>query len=102
MRRKGQTEEREAVDHALAVPKDYGTALVQDEILHLMLMPQSRKGRVRVPTGIKEPLSELQGALWVWLGQDGGLGAKEWGEGRSSKLFTTDVFSRSKVENMVL
>lgn len=46
MRSKGQTEVREAVDQALAVPSDYGTALVQDEILQLMLMLQSRKGGV--------------------------------------------------------
>lgn len=31
MRSKGQTEVKEAVDHALAVPSDYGKILVQDE-----------------------------------------------------------------------
>lgn len=46
MRSKRQTGVREAVDHALGIPSDYGTALVQDEILQLMLMPQSWKGRV--------------------------------------------------------
>ena len=46
MRSKGQTEVREAIDQALAVPSDHGTALVQDEILQLMLMLQSRKGGV--------------------------------------------------------
>lgn len=73
MRSKGWTEVREAVDHALAVPNDYRTALVQDEILQLMLMLQIRKGssnenKNKVPT-IKE-LSKQQVALWMWLGQE--------------------------------
>lgn len=29
---------------------------------------------------MKEPRSEQQVVLWLWLGQDKGLGAREWGE----------------------
>lgn len=47
-------------------------------------MLQSRKGSSdesenRVPT-IKEALSKQEVALWVWLGQERGLGVREWGE----------------------
>lgn len=101
MRSKGWTEVREAVDHALAVPSDYGPALVQGEILQLTSMGQIRKGssdesKNKVPT-VKEPLSKQWVALWMWPVVGGGLGAREWGDGWGDtgvlSFLTPDVFS---------
>lgn len=93
MRSKGWTGVGEAVDHALAVPGDYRTALVQDEILQLTLTLQIRKGSSnentnKVPTG-KGPPSKQQVTLWVWLGQGQGPGAREWGDRCTHRAFDT-------------
>lgn len=61
-------------------PMTMEKSLVQDENFEVDVdATEQERQSDWVPT-IKEPWSEQQVVLWLWLGQDKGLGAREWGE----------------------